>query len=69
MFPCPINFGDCSSCEHYKEGECQYKEEEKQCSVCKRKISFEDWESFGGMCARCEDMRFDSMMMAVEEGE
>jgi len=27
---CPIQFGDCPDCEHYKEGECQYEEENNQ---------------------------------------
>ncbi len=24
---CPINFGDCPDCEHWKELECQYEED------------------------------------------
>jgi len=24
---CPINYGDCSDCEYFKDGECWYDEE------------------------------------------
>lgn len=37
------------------------------CSCCGKPTDILELEDFGGMCFRCEDMRYDAMMEAMEE--
>ena len=38
-----------------------------ECPRCQKTISQEEWDSFGGMCASCENQIFDCAKEASEE--
>jgi len=40
-------------------------EKMKKCKLCKRQID----GSFGKLCCRCDQIRFDAEMDAIEQGE
>ena len=41
-----------------------------KCSICKKEISKEEDEAFGGMCGRCENQYYDAQIDAhIEEEE